>query len=210
MSEEQLRQPKEISREDKELFDLLSPAHTVDIKVEKLFEELPKRFIILLLEKMKEHYLVNVRLLKYFAQKNMTGVYVSINWPVTALFDALKSEKVDPSKFFFVDTITKMTGEPTMSGKNLLYVDSPKNLIDLSVAIEMNAEQIKEPEKFVIIDSLSTLIVYNKANVAEKFVHSMSAKMRAWKAKGIFLMMDDVEPEVINTISQFCDRTIKL
>ena len=54
MNQEKLRPPKELSREDKELFDLLSPARNIDIKIQKLFEEMPKNFVLLLLEQIKE------------------------------------------------------------------------------------------------------------------------------------------------------------
>jgi len=201
---------QQIANETEALMELLSPTRSIDLRIQKTFEELPEKFIILLLEKLKEYALVNARLIKHFCDNNVPGIYVSTNKPLEVLLDSLERQNIKCKNVFFVDAITRMSGEDTVTGPNYAYVDSPKNLIDLSVAIETAATKIKSKEKFVIVDSLSTLLVYNKPGIVEKFVHSIAGKARAWKAKGIFLMVENKQDKVIKTIAQFCDQTIEI
>jgi archaellum biogenesis ATPase FlaH len=203
------KKQQDFSKEDAELMDLLSPVHTIDLRIQKTFEELPDKFVVLMVERLKEYAIVNSRLLKYFCENSIPGIYVTTNKPIDVLIDGIKRQGIDCRNFFFIDAITKMSSEGGIKGENFIYIDSPKNLIDLSVAIESIAKKMKG-EKFIIIDSLSTLLVYNKPTVIEKFVHSVAGKMRSWNSKGIFLMVEGKDEGVTKTIAQFCDETIEI
>lgn len=59
---------------------------------------------------------------------------------------------------------------------------------------------------FIIVDSLSTLLVYNDEKLVEKFAHRLSGKARLLNAKAVFLI--NPGKKLIQTISSFCDKTI--
>lgn len=195
---------------DEELRELLSPTRTIDLRIQQVFDELPEEFVVLLLEKTGEQALVNARLARVLEKNNVRGVYVTLNKPLASLLEFLKKQKVDGKKFLFVDAITKMTSDSVLEESNFEYVDSPKSLIDLSDAIETGIKKIKSEKKFVIFDSVNTLLVYNKPTIVEKFVHSIAGKMRAWKVKGFFAMTKSTQEEVTKTIAQFCDETAEI
>lgn len=204
------QQPKADLQRDEELMELLSPARAIDLRIQRVFDELPEEGVVLLLEKTGEQALANARLARFLEKNNIPGVYVTLNKPLDALLAFFKKQKIDGKGFLFVDAITKMTSDETLKGSSFEYVDSPKNLIDLSDAIEAGIKKIKSQKKFIIFDSVNTLIVYNKPTVVEKFVHSISGKMRAWKAKGFFTMTKNAQEEVTKTIAQFCDETAEI
>jgi KaiC/GvpD/RAD55 family RecA-like ATPase len=135
---------------------------------------------------------------------------VSTNKPLKALIENFKREKIDFKNFYFVDAITKTSNSEVIEGENFFYVDSPKNLIDLSIAIETGMEKIKGQTRFLVFDSLSTLLVYNKPGVVARFAHSLASKIRAWKAKGIFLIIQEKDEKITKIIAQFCDEAIEL
>lgn len=206
----QEKSQKAFSSADEELFELLSPKRSIDLRIEKMFEELPEKFVVLLLEKVQEYAMVSLRLMHFLSAKNIPGVYISTNKPISALTESLNAQKINYKNIFFVDAITKTINAEIIEAANFAYVDSPKNLTDLSVAIEAGAQKINGEKKFIIFDSISTLLVYNKALVVEKFVHSVAGKMRTWKAKGFFLMVENKQDEITKTIAQFCDETIEI
>ncbi len=201
------QQPKAGLQRDEELMELLSPTRAIDLRIQRVFDELPEDGVVLLLEKTGEQALANARLARMLEKNNIPGVYVTLNKPLDALLAFFKKQKIDGKGFLFVDAITRMTNDEVLERSNFEYVDSPKNLIDLSDAIEAGIKKIKSQKKFIIFDSVNTLIVYNKPTVVEKFVHSISGKMRAWKAKGFFTMTKSAQEEVTKTIAQFCDKT---
>lgn len=195
--------------DEEDILELLSPTRIVDVQIEKTFEDLPGTFVALFLEKMADYSLANIRIANYFAKKNIPGVYISTNKPVAALIDNFKEQKIDYKNFYFADAITKISGTELIEANNFAYVDSPKNLIDLSIALETAMQKIKGSEKFVLFDSLSTLLIYNKPSLVAKFVHSIATKIRVWKAKGVFLMIQEKDDDITKIIAQFCDETIE-
>jgi len=82
--------------------------------------------------------------------------------------------------------------------------------MELTVQIEQGLQN-NSKEQFVVLDSLSTLLLYNKADSVEKFVHTLAGKIRQKKAMGLFLMVRLKENEdIIRLLSQFCDHTIEI
>ncbi len=54
------------------------------------------------------------------------------------------------------------------------------------------------------------MLIYNKPTIAQKFAHSLAGKVRAWKAQGIILMIENKQDEIMRTVSQFCDEAIEI
>jgi len=204
------QEKKKTSKADEELFELLSPKRNIDLRIEKMFQDLPEKFVVLLLEKVQEYAMISLRLMHFFSENEIPGIYISTNKPLSALMESLNAQKINYKNVFFVDAVTKTINAEIIEGTNFVYIDSPKNLTDLSVAIEAGAQKIKGEKKFIIFDSLSTLLVYNKAGVVEKFTHSVAGKMRTWNAKGFFLMVENRQDETTKTIAQFCDETVEI
>lgn len=197
---------------DDELERLLSPAGSIDLRIKQNFLEMQDGIAVLLIEKQDEQALINARLVSFFESEGIGGIYISLNKPLAALVGFLKKQGVEGSNVFFIDAITRMTSdsESSMKAQNYLYVDSPKNLIDISVAMEGCVKKIKSEKKFILLDSVNTLLVYNKPTITEKFVHSISGKARSWNAKAVFSMIKGSHEEITKTISQFCDITTEL
>lgn len=205
------KEEKEIDpkKEEEELYELLHPKRKIELALQREFGGLPNSFVVTLVENSKEYSLINVELLKYFLGKGIFGVYVTINKPLADLNETLKRYDVNAENVVFVDAITRMSGGKEPDKKNFYYVDSPDDLIELSIAIEKGVKKISG-KKFVIIDSISTLAVYNKEAVIEKFVHSIAGKLHAWKVKGVFVTIEETEKGLINTVAQFCDKIIRI
>lgn len=205
-----VKHPRELS--EKELFEMLSPKREIDLKIKKTFEEsdLPERFSIILVESLADYVLINPRLVKYFLERKIRGVYVTVNKGLAALIETLESEGIQTDSVEFIDVITRMAGNPEVNGKNFHYIDSPKDLVALSVTLEKVIRKLGGGKKFIVIDSLTTLLVYNREGVVEKFVHSLSGKIKSWNAQGVFILMDSTREEVANTLAQFCDKVARL
>lgn len=195
---------------EKELIEMLSPKREMDLKIQKTFEELPEKFSIMLLERFSEYSIINARIVKYLTGKNMKGVYLTVNKSLADLVETFAGEEIKTGNVIFIDAITKLTGDSEVKGENFHYVDSPRDMVDISIAVENAVSKLGEGKKFVIVDSLTTLLVYNKETTVERFVHAVSGKMYSLGARTIFILMESTEEGVKNTLAQFCDKVITI
>jgi archaellum biogenesis ATPase FlaH len=195
---------------ERELIELLSPKREMDLKIQRTFDSLPQKYCIILTEKPSDYGMLTPRLVKYFVNKGMKGVYVTVNKNTADLLDAFRAENIRINNILFIDAVAGLTGVGKIEGESFNYVDSPKDIVGLSILIEKAVASIGEGKKFIIVDSVSTLFVYNKERVVERFIHSLSGKIRAWKAKGVFILAEATSEEIVNVLSQFCDRDIIL
>ena len=111
----------------------------------------------------------------------------------------------------FIDAVTKTAGGRTNKTKSCLFIGSPENLSDISMAMDQAVRAVPKEEKFLFFDSLNTLLIYNSPQVVAKFIHFLSGKMRVWKVKGIIITLEkETNKELINELSQFCDVVLEL
>ena len=53
------------------------------------------------------------------------------------------------------------------------------------------------------------MLIYNAEKTIEKFVHRIGETLRSKGFQAVFVIMDETKPEVMNVLSQFCDKVIK-
>lgn len=182
---------------------------------EKL-ENLPKNFIVLVTVDSKNYAKVNMETLRYLCnEKELHGIYITVNKPYDTIVKILQDNKINPKNLYFIDCITDMTaGKGIKESKKtdrVLYMDSPQNLTDLAVAISEAISNIKDEEKFLFMDSLSTFLIYNTVGTMAKFTHFMTGKMRLWGLRGILMSLEkEMDPTFISHISQFCDEVVSV
>jgi KaiC/GvpD/RAD55 family RecA-like ATPase len=174
---------------------------------------MPENFIVLINVGAEDYVGTNVAILKALADNNkLPGVYITVNKPYTAMERLLEKEGVDTKNIYFIDCVTKMSGgEPGAGGKNVFFLDTPQNLTGLGVAMSEAITVMGEGDKFLLMDSLSTLLIYHSVGTVAKFSHFLTARMRTWGLKGILMAVEkDADPEFTNQLSQFCDGVVKI
>lgn len=137
--------------------------------------------------------------------KRMEGIYVSINRTAEVMCTLLRQTNVDVDRVHIVDCVSCIVGLTPM--REVITVDSPSNLTEISVAIKKAAERIESRNKFLLFDSLPTLLVYNSNESVEKFAHFMISRM---KRMGFDIILVTIPTEMSNRtiaiISQFVDQ----
>lgn len=149
--------------------------------------------------------------LKTVVGKGLGGVYVTIAEPYSSLVKKLEQDKISLEKVTFLDAITIMiSGTIEKTGK-CIYVNSPKHLTDLSIALDNAISSMKEEKKFVLVDSLGVLMIHNDPQNIQKFIHFFTAKMRALNAYSFLISMEqEIDPKTLTVLSTFCDGVLKI
>jgi len=191
--------------DDKAVFDLLSPSRNIDLKVKEIFGSLRQTFNVILVLPRIQQELKYLRIIKYFVDKGLPGVYVTVNKSTSELTEELRLQNINTENIIFVDAVTQMINGREIESDNISYLDGPSDLIELSLEVGKALDKIGKKNGFVVIDSITTLLIYNKDVVIEKFLHTLSQKIKEQKLQGVYFAAESTNKDVLDTISQFCD-----
>lgn len=155
---------------------------------------------------------VNLGIIQYLTTtQHVPGVYVTLNKPYATLIKLFQAHQINTDMVIFIDAVTKTAGGAVEKTDTCLYIGSPQNLSDVSMAMDQAIRAIPSTEKFLFFDSLNTLLLYNKPATVAQFIHFLSSKMRIWKVKGIIISLQkDSNKELLDELSQFCDVVMEL
>lgn len=177
----------------------------------KVFAELAKikkkKGVYAFISKSENCAIVNKTIINVLIKKlRLSGLYVTLNKSCMTLSQELKQEKIDLSRFLFIDA----TGEekPGRAG-NCLFLQGGQSLTELSLA--MTEASKSKTVQFIFFDSLSTVLVYNSREITERFIHYIVGKA---KSMNLFMIIISVEEERSNKLlpllSQICEGCIKI
>ena len=179
-------------------------------KLEKEFSSFKKKSEIVLIRTNSEKYnaVIDAALYTIVNKIKFNGIYVTMNLGYDEINDRLKESKVNTSKIYFIDGISsKMTEKP--SADNLDLLQGPSSLTELSLAMTEAANTGKF--NFILLDSLTTMLIYNDTRTTQRFAHFILSKMRNLGIGGIIFAIDSKEAsEIIPSIASFCNKTITI
>jgi len=111
-------------------------------------------------------------------------------------------------KLFFVDAISGVIGGEKVQAENCVVLRSPSSLTELGIVVSKVCSS--EKSRFLMMDSLSTMLVYNNQKTTVKFVHYIATQLRKCGWPGIIFSLEkDIEGQILDSILQFCDKVIK-
>lgn len=197
-------------KENDEIYGLLRPGRNTYLKIAEVFDNSDNACVIMLIDNTSHHSDTRIELLRYLKSNDYAGIYVTLNTPLANLVDLLKKTSINTENIFFIDGITKTTDTEIIESEHCRYLESPRDIVDLSLLIDESMRKIKHPKKFVVIDSISTLMVYNNEQAIKQFTHSIIAKIKSQNAIGIIIAIDNTDNDALNSIAHFCDKTLKL
>jgi hypothetical protein len=178
-----------------------------DAGIGESLEGLEKPIVLALIDPV--HYQdALVELVRYFTTKTPRGIYISLNKPFASLSKSFDKAGIPTNSLFFVDAITNVPSaqeSPTAS-----CLGSGIDLSNLCIGISKAVSRFSE-EKFLFLDSLSTLLIYNDPKAVAKFAHLLTEKMRRWGASGSLLTVEmNAERDVVSQLAPFCDKVMKI
>lgn len=146
-------------------------------------------------------------IISLFVREDIPGVFMCLNKPHSSVKQNLDERKINTDKIFFIDCITRALGEKK-EGENVLHVQSPADLTGLSIAVTEFLQKIPG-SKFMIIDALTTFLIYNQENLVVKFVKSITEQSSKFGVKTVILTPEPRGGNMINKISLFFDKIIR-
>ncbi|HYB75535.1 MAG TPA: hypothetical protein VEC08_01115 [Nitrososphaerales archaeon] len=143
---------------------------------------------------------------KYFSERFGLGLYITLNKPFASLQGAFDKDGLAPGSLVYLDSITNTAECRT---KSCHFLGRMRELTDLCIAL---ARMVSEEKgvKFVFVDSVSTLLIYNDSKSVARFCHSVTEKLRSagLPAALVFVEMEEGK-DVVAQLAQFCDVYVK-
>lgn len=183
------------------------------IDIKHLTRELERGFKeeIILIETTAEKILeVNLAIVKWLSKKKYAQIILSASRPCQNLLDIYSKNSIDISKIVLLCTLCPETGKNKSKSGKVIHISSSSSLTEMSLALGKCMASIKE-NKFIFIDSISTLLIHNEPNTLAKFTHSILTKMRINNVFGLLISLEaDTNTEFKAEIAQLCDKVIKI
>jgi archaellum biogenesis ATPase FlaH len=181
----------------------------IKAKIEEKLKKLRPNFIVNLSIDLHIYTRSCIALLDYLmTNMNSQGLYVSLNKPFETISEELKQSNLDASTLYFIDGVSKKTGRYSDSEK-CFCLEDPSSITELRLLIDtlINEKKIK----FIVVDSLNTLLLYNDIKDVEKFAHNLLNKCRKSNINVVIITPKEKRDEdAVATITQYCDREIEL
>ncbi len=194
--------------DDSKIEELLNKENRVKLQIQEAFAKLEKPFTVLALVDAKQYQASRNEIIKTQEREGHI-LYIAMNNGHKKISSELEKAGIDHTKIFFIDMVsTERIGGEQAGAKNAIYLDSPTDLTDMILNAE---EKLREGRTMIIVDSLSTMQVYNDASAVEKVMHTLLGKVNSGGASAIILGTDVKESDKITkTVSQFVDKTITI
>lgn len=182
------------------------------MNVKKLEKELKTmdNEIILLEVSSETQVEAGLTVLKNLIDSEKVGIIVSASRPYNSLLDLYEKHKINVNNLIIIDAISHKQGLKTEEIGNVFFVENVKSLTTMSIMIKESMEKIKKP-KFVFIDSVTTMLIYNNPEVYMRFLHDTLSEMRNQGVGGVLIFVETETNEKIKTqLKTVCDRVITL
>jgi len=167
--------------------------------------EIKKNNIVLLVIPNENYNNILVNAVKKIVN-NDNICYITLSKGYDALTIFFKKNKIKLDNFFFVDSITK-TVKMTKNTRDCIFVSSPNSLTELSLTITKVVK--KQKSKFIILDSLSTLLIYHKDDIVTKFAQGLINKFETTESNIVFtITAKDKYSDLFKNVQVFVNKVI--
>jgi hypothetical protein len=176
------------------------------------FDRLDKDKIYLCLtsaDRLKENSSAIIRALLV---KGYVVIVVTTNQPYAILKKAYEKDGIDTSKIGFIDAITRYAvGEVPVGAKGVRFTSSPSDLTQLGIAISDALKDLGGRKAAILLDSVSTMLIYLPSTNLSKFIHFVSSKLKILDMAGIFLAVEDgLDPTLLSQLTTFVDQVVNM
>lgn len=206
-----------MAREEKESWDdekikrFLGKQTEVELRVSKALDDLEQPFIVMVLVEPKNYATIKNIIISKYNTNSTHIIYISLNTSYQKFLKDTTEEKKPIDNIHFIDMISVNSGARIIDSKNTAYVNSPAELTECILILEKKLEELEGKNTFVVLDSVTTVSVYNDPAVVEKFIHVLIGKASSFNASALLLSPDyDESRPITETVEQFMDKTVRI
>ena len=160
-------------------------------------------------ERLKEN---SSSIIRGLLSRGYVVIIVTTNQPYSILKKAYEKDGIDLSRVGFIDAITRYAvGEVPVGAKGVRFTSSPSDLTQLGIAISDALKDLGGRKAAILLDSVSTMLIYLPSTNLSKFIHFVSSKLKILDMAGIFLAVQDgLDPTLLSQLTTFVDQVVNM
>ncbi len=180
-------------------------------KILHQFTELPDKWVVLAETAAEESLGNSLSMIKHLInEKEYVGIIVSASRPYKNLIKLYKQNDIDITHVLIIDCISKSQSIDQLEEENVIYQDSVSDLTNIMLSIEKAMEEISG-NKFVFLDSITTMLIHNSNEIFAKFIHGLITKMRMKGVSGLLISVEEETNDHLRSqVADLCDKVIKI
>jgi len=155
--------------------------------LEEKFAKLGQGWVALMQVPIEDSQRVNIEAIKTLQKLGYEGVYITLVKDYMDLSKTLREEGVDMGKLAFIDGISQMYGIKQVEAPNVAYVGGPLSIDAISTEVQKITQSMKGEKKFVFLDSITTVLLYNSLERTLHFSQFLTESLKKTKVAGIMV-----------------------
>jgi len=192
--------------------DLIINGVNVANLLKEKYEKLKQDWVTLLQVPVEKSMLANIEAIKVLQSMGYKGIYITLSKDYISLAEMFKNNGIDLDQLTFIDGISQMYGIKEVSAPNVVYVEGPLSTDAITESIVKISPTIKEDKKFVFLDSITTVLLYNSLERTMKFSQFFSETLKKLSLVGIVVSVSKgvTNEELINELEKLADEVVDL
>jgi len=188
-------------------------------ELKNFLKNMPQQKVVLYIVEPKEckNFILNF-FKTLINELNCTGIYITFSYPYNYLKELFEKENINIENLYFIDCISnyyfspkeiKVSQGEILTLEECMFLKSPYNLSELALTIYELISSAKNPtKKFVFLDSLNSMLIYNSKEIVIKFLHFLITKLRIFGIIGF--ICTSTEKNIEESYYTLFDETIKI
>lgn len=132
------------------------------------------------------------------------GLYVTANRPHHVLHQQMAGIQ-GRLRFQYIDMVTGMTGLAPPAVDGVVFVESPSFMEKMVMRSDQMLRRMPG-RRVLVLDSLSTLAVYNGASLVAEMAHNLVTRLRMQRAAAALVLVErQTSEELVDTLRHLCD-----
>ncbi len=166
---------------------------------------------IILLEATPEDMLkAKMAAAKVLSGAGYGGIAFAINRTWKDLLSDFALSGVKTGSLFIIDCVSKRFARARPSGGNIRYVKDLTQLSSLSIIITEKLRMM-EGRKFLLVDSLSIMLMHNDPESTARFLYAALMSTRVNGAVGVVVTHDsEIDRKIFGMLVELSDRQVRL
>ncbi|GAB7016746.1 hypothetical protein JCM10550A_21160 [Methanogenium cariaci] len=159
------------------------------------------------------HFLKNVstEAVKSIVNDGYHVIMITTNQPSMILLKMYSRAEIDAGKVFFIDAITNYAlGKDEGDNENTIFIRNPGDLTEMGIALTRAMDKLEDEDLCIMLDSISTMLIYVSSARISKFIHYLTNKIRLSDTHGVlFAAKNGIDPGFMIQLATFVDEIIK-
>jgi KaiC/GvpD/RAD55 family RecA-like ATPase len=176
------------------------------------FSRLDRGWVALLQLPMERAMDVNVESIKALQALGYEGIYITLSKDYKELTKIFREQGIDMGKLAFIDGVSQMYGIGAVDAPNVKYISGPISLDGIVAAITDIIPAIKAEKKFVFLDSITTVLLYNSLERTLQFSEFLTTSLKHLQVGGVVTSVSKgfANDNLIKELTKMSNEVIKL